>query len=207
MPPPLGLIDKNNYVIGVTEQPAVIRTNMPGQNGGKNIPRGIAVGLPELVNYCFDADACMLRYAWAGGFLDMKPSWSGRGGQVVRVQGKPFYSTNTFPLRIGGSTEPPKVKFEGYEFDDHHVPQFLYRVGEIEVRETLRALQKELSIVRTFELETKEPVTIVLADEAGVTFSSDVGEFKPGDAEKTRMLRVPAGKAKFSVTIRAKEGK
>src|SRR5260370_1253968 len=86
-PPPIGWIDTNNYIVAVHDEPIVMRAFMPNPAGGQNFSRGIAVGLPELINYCFDAKTCMLRYAWTGGFLDMQPSWSGRGGNVVKVVG------------------------------------------------------------------------------------------------------------------------
>ena len=66
MPPPIGWVDKNNYQIAVHDDPVVMRTFLPNPTGGKNFPRGIAVGLPDLISYCFDADSCQLRFAWTG---------------------------------------------------------------------------------------------------------------------------------------------
>ena len=129
MPPPVGWIDKNNYVLAVHEDPLVIRSVLPNPNGGRDFPRGIAVGLPELINYCFDADTCELRYAWTGGFLDMQPSWSHAAARVVNVLGKRFYTTSGFPLSIGDGITNPQTRIHGYAFVNKR-PQFIYRVGE-----------------------------------------------------------------------------
>src|SRR5205807_5104018 len=67
MPPPVGWIDKTNYIVAVHDEPLVMRAVMPNPGGSGNLPRGIAVGLPELISYCFDASTCSLRYAWSGG--------------------------------------------------------------------------------------------------------------------------------------------
>jgi mono/diheme cytochrome c family protein len=136
MPPPVGFVDKNNYQVAVHDEPVMIRAFMPNPGGGKAIPRGIAVGLPGLVNYCFDADTCTLRYAWTGGFVDMQPSWAGRGGNVVKVLGKTFYQNNWFPFRVGDEKHVPEVRFEGYELVNK-APVFLYTMDGVKVRETI----------------------------------------------------------------------
>ena len=182
---------------------------MPSVSGGKNFPRGIAVGLPELINYCFDAQTCNLRYAWTGGFLDMQPSWSGRGGNVVKVLGKRFYTENAFPLHIGESEGEAARAFVGYVFDGGK-PQFIYRVGDVEIHETIAAPEKDLGLVRTFAFDSGgKSVTFSAIDEPGTTYASSAGEWqaeqvgdKPG-----RVLKLPGGKQKFSVTITVKDAK
>ena len=136
MPPPVGWVDKNNYQVAVHEEPVMIRAFMPNVGGGKSIPRGIAVGLPGLVNYCFDADTCTLRYAWTGGFVDMQPSWAGRGGNVVKVLGKAFYQSSWFAFRVGDEKHEPEVRFEGYEMVNK-APVFLYSMDGVKVRERI----------------------------------------------------------------------
>jgi mono/diheme cytochrome c family protein len=203
MPPPVGWIDKNNYTVAVHDEPVVIRAFMPNPAGGAKIPRGIAVGLPGLVNYCFDADTCTLRYAWTGGFLDMKPSWSERGGNVVKVLGRRFYTSGVFPVRIEGIDQPPE--YRGYELVGG-VPRFIYRVSGIEVTELIVSPQKQLGLVRTFELDSGDKaVTFTMPDEKDVTYTASAGEFQAVGGG--RAVKVPGGKIKFSVTLTAKESK
>jgi mono/diheme cytochrome c family protein len=171
MPPPNGWVDKNNYQVAIHEEPVIIRTFMPNPAGGPKIPRGIAVGLPGLVNYCFDADTCTLRYAWAGGFLDMKPSWSGRGGNVVQVLGRRFYENASFPFRVGEDKHVPELKFQGYELVDK-VPVFLFTMDGISVRETIdfpagKVRNDAPVIFDTFEIATSAKSIYVVAPTNG----------------------------------------
>jgi mono/diheme cytochrome c family protein len=211
MPPPVGWVDKTNYIVAVHEQPVIMRAVMPNASGQGSLPRGIAVGLPELINYCFDASTCTLRYAWSGGFLDMQPAWSGRGGNQVRVQGRRFYATSTFPLRLGDSAaDQPKPRFEGYVLVAGR-PTFVYRLGEIEVRESITAPprdQKDPGLIRTFELDTAgKPLTITLPDAPNLAYATSSGTIESGDSDKTHVVRLPAGKIKVSITITVKESK
>jgi mono/diheme cytochrome c family protein len=167
MPPPVGWVDENNYTLAVRDRPIVVRAVVPNPNDvWHNFPRGIAVGLPGLVSYCFDADSCMTRYAWSGGFVDMRAAWSGRGGNQIQVMGKRFWATDTAPFHVGGPTDPqPKPQFEGYTLDAQGVPTWLYRIGEVEVKETITATEKGYGIVRKFDVDAHgEPVTLRLVE-------------------------------------------
>ena len=211
MPPPMGWVDKNNYQVAVHDEPVILRAFLPGAEGGHNLPRGIAVGLPGLINYCFDADTCTLKYAWTGGFLDMQPSWSGRGGNMVKVLGKRFYTNSIYPLRIGDSEEPATREFMGYSIVEGK-PQFVYRIGEVEVREVITTPEKQLGLVRTFELDSGDkPVTLSVVDEPGVTYSAMGGELEPAQVTTAkgtvagRILKSAGGKLKLSITLTVKE--
>jgi len=69
MPTPDGLGgDGSSYLLQVTDHPVVFRGFVRDSS-----PRSIAVGLPGLLSYCFDADAGALRFAWAGAFLNANP--------------------------------------------------------------------------------------------------------------------------------------
>ena len=216
MPPPVGWVDKNNYQVAIRDEPIVLRTFMPGSDGQSNFPRGIAVGLPGLVSYCFDAETCTLRYAWTGGFLDMQPSWAARGGGIVKVLGKRFYTNAIFPFRNGDFGAEPAPEFQGYSLVNH-MPQFSYRLGDGEVRETIMALEKGLGLVRAFEMDSGgKPISFIAIDEPGVSYASSSGSFEPmeitvpGTHQKVpgRILKLKGGSAvKFSVTITAKESK
>ena len=216
MPPPIGWIDKTNYTIAVRDEPVVMRAFLPNPAGGQPFPRGIAVGMPELINYCFDAQTCTLRYAWTGGFLDMQPSWSGRGGNVVKLLGKRFYTTGLFPLQVGEFGSSTAREFVGYAFADKK-PQFVYRLGDVEVHEAISAPDKALGLVRSFELDSRgKPVSFFVADDPGVSYESAAGAFEPTEVlvdpakpkVSGRVLKLKGGPAvKFSVTITVKESK
>ena len=213
MPPPIGWVDKNNYAIAVHDEPVVIRAVLPNVDGGAKIPRGIAVGLPGLINYCFDADTCTLRYAWTGGFLDMQPSWAGRGGNMVRVQGMRFYTNSIASLRIGESEVQPAAEFLGYSIVDGK-PQFHYRLGDVEVHELIAAPEKALGLVRRFELDSGgKPVTFSVVDQPGVTYTAEGGELQAAPVKDGtnkvpgQVLKFTGGKIKFSVTLTVKEAK
>lgn len=213
MPPPVGWVDKNNYQIAVHDEPVIMRAFLPNADGGPKLPRGIAVGLPGLINYCFDADTCMLRFAWTGGFLDMQPSWSARGGNMVKILGKRFYRNSIHPLRIGDTEEPVAREFLGYSIVEGK-PQFLYRVGDVEVREMIAAPEKQLGLVRTFELDSgNKPVTLSVVDEADVTYSVANGELQAEQVMSANgkvpghVLKSAGGKLKLTITAIVKESK
>jgi hypothetical protein len=129
---------------------------------------------------------------------------------MVKVLGRRFYATSVFPLRIGDSDEAPKVEFLGYALVKGQ-PQFTYRVGDVEVRETITApprAQKELGLVRTFELDSGgKPVTFIAEDVPNASYASSAGQFEAAKVQNVaaRMLKLPAGKLSFSVTITMKE--
>lgn len=210
MPPPKGWIDKENYTLSVGADPVVMRCNLPAD--GKMISHGIAVGLPGQIAFGFDGETSQLRLAWVGGFLDMQPVWSGRGGGVARVLGKIVYKTDRFPLQIGEGGAKPQVHFDGYETADK-APVFLYRVDGVAVREKITALDGGTGLVLSFELNAGgKDVSFVAPDERGVAYACSAGALIPSKgvpgAQQLQAIRIPADKAaKFTVTITMKEGR
>jgi mono/diheme cytochrome c family protein len=212
MPAPVGVKEKRNYTLIVTDTPIVSRCQVPDPAG--TIVYGISVGLPGMINYTFDAEHVMFRTAWRGGFLDMSGDWDGRGGNPVRVLGKRFYSQAVAPLRIGDAeVDAPRV-FKGYELKER-IPTFIYTVGGVEVRERITAVESGVGIIRTFELDPgNRTVYFQASDEANATLSIANGQFKAtpvrksiGSADKVAGQVIefpPAGKLTFAVTIRAK---
>ena len=109
-------------------------------------PRGIAVGYPNGVNVCFDADQMSHELLWRGAFIDAKQHWSDRGGGQTQPLGFDV-------VRIGGDGQgmavltdekapwPPRqeraagVQFLGYRLDAKRFPTFRYRMGELMVEE------------------------------------------------------------------------
>jgi mono/diheme cytochrome c family protein len=214
MPAPLGVKEKKNYILIVTDTPLVSRCQVPDPNG--TIVYGISVGLPGFINYTFDAERVMFRQAWHGGFLDMAGDWDGRGGNPVRVLGQRFYGQAINPIRIGAPDNDAPRAFKGYELKDK-IPTFLYTIGDAEVRERITALAegKGVGIVRTFEIEANnQPVYFVACDESGTTLIPSTGTFKSPQVQKSfkspdkaqgQVLELsPANKIVFSVIILTK---
>ena len=215
MPAPKGIKEKRNYVLIVTDQPLVSRCQVPDPAG--TIVYGISVGLPQMVNYTFDAEHVMFRAAWSGGFLDMGGDWNDRGGNPVRILGPRFYSQATTPLHIGAADADESRAFKGYELKDK-IPTFIYTVGGVEVRERITALEGGVGIIRTFELDpVNKPVFFTATDDPSTSLSIANGQFKAAQVQKSfkltdkvagQIVEFPyAGKLTFVVTIRAKDPK
>ncbi len=199
MPRPAGIAETGNLTLEVKDGPVVLRTFMPDSAW-----RSLAVGLPGYLAYCFDAEECMLRYAWVwfGPFLDVNPVWTGRGGREAKVLGKQFYTApEVFPLRIGKPGREPKRKFRGYAIVEK-VSMLRYEVDGVPVRERISPLSKGTGLVRAFEVDSPDQDVWFLAGKAikGVTYTS------PDGAWSGRKLRIPAGSpVRFTVTIAVEE--
>lgn len=203
LPLPSGLTDTQNFVLQVKGEPIVFRTFMPNAS-----PRSIAVGLTPLLSYCFDAEQSRLRYAWIGGFLDVKPVWTDRGGAPAIPQGKRFYTApDAYPLRIGDPGREPVRKFRGYAIVDK-IPEFMYELDGVEVRERVTAppgAAAKAGLVRTFTLPSvKDPVWFLTGQSdpaaGGVVWTASAGQWEGG------RLKVPGGgSVQFTVTLRVDE--
>jgi mono/diheme cytochrome c family protein len=212
MPAPVGVKEKHNYTLIVTDTPIVSRCQVPDPAG--TIVYGISVGLPGRINYTFDAEHVMFRTAWRGGFLDMSGDWDGRGGNPVRILGQRFYSQAIAPLRIGDADKDSPRVFKGYELKEK-IPTFIYTVGGVEVRERITALENGVGIVRTFELDPgNKTVYFEATDQAEATISIANGQPKAMPVQKSfnstdkvagQVVEFPpAGRLTIAVTIRAK---
>jgi hypothetical protein len=148
LPMPEGIDDSAiPYVVRLADEPFVFRGFIEGS------PRAIAIGLPEKISCCFDANTCRLRFAWSGDFLDAKPTWSERGALSPLVLGPKFFvATNALPLRIG-TAESPHVRFRGYRWRAN-TPELLYEIDGVSVSESFAAQQQPLALVRKFRVES-----------------------------------------------------
>jgi hypothetical protein len=152
MPAPSGWRqDPLAFVIEVTNQPVVFHCFLTDSS-----PHSIAVGLPGKVSYCFDVAACQLRYAWTGEFLDVKSVWTLRGAGPPKVLGRKCYvAPSVFPLRVGDSAAPPRVKYMGYDLINDS-PQFRYEVNGVVARELITLRQDAgattKTLLRSFDL-------------------------------------------------------
>ena len=125
------------------EYPLVYRTFMPDCG-----PAAIAVAFSENHAYCFDAGKCCFRYAWTGGFIDNTDHWKGNGNALAKPAGKPYVVETVFPFLF--PNQPlSKVQFLGYTLAKR-LPTFRYRMGEVEISETLRSMPNDAGIARSF---------------------------------------------------------
>ena len=70
---PKSLLEDGNEVI-VTKRTRVFRAPLRGSSG-----RALHVGLPNGMNYTFDARTLSVRNVWGGGFLNLSEERRGRG--------------------------------------------------------------------------------------------------------------------------------
>ena len=109
-------------------------------------PRGIGVGYPEKVNFCFDANAMNIVMVWHGAFMDGAKHWNGRGQgfqpplghylinlkrtQAIAVLPDP---KAPWPARKLGNNDDDRAKglrFRGYRLVEGRRPIFKYTAGE-----------------------------------------------------------------------------
>ena len=195
--PPLLAADKNippqaaqNAIPGGGERPYIQRTFLP--NTG---PASIAVALPGEQNYCWDAGECRLRYAWRGSFIDASGNWQGNGNELAVVPEKAWWAAerDAFPLRFGESSGPLPTKFLGYKLDGG-LPEFHYRVGEVEVFEKITALPDNTGIAEHFRIpKAAQPVKFSVAPGMAAI---------EGDAPKTGTTIRPAHPKDFTITFK-----
>ncbi|MEE2941715.1 MAG: hypothetical protein VX460_15110, partial [Planctomycetota bacterium] len=147
-------------------------------------PRVLCVGTPEGVHSAFDVEHGRLAKVWRGRFMNVIGTWRGRAGalespgasEVVDLPGGPAVGT------LGSLNAPWDEGAAGSSLGRRVHPDgamsFRYRIGELEVEETLR------------------PTAI------GVQPSEDVDpERRPG-IERTFEVRAPAGSSGDPVVAR-----
>jgi len=140
------------YIVRVGAEPVVFR----GFIG--DTPRAIAIGLPGMISCAFDADACRLRYAWAGDFLDTKAVWANRGGLPANIVGRRFFTaTNGAALRVGDGP-PRQARFRGYRLHNKF-PELRYELNGVPVTDSFTSRAEPPALVRTVRVaDTTEPV-------------------------------------------------
>jgi mono/diheme cytochrome c family protein len=118
--------------------------------------RGIAVGLPEKLNYAFNAETGTLTALWRGEYVRVDRGGQGSGGfhplgKVVSLpQDVSFHELKdekaAWPLRPVMSKEAPAnpdplypknlgYQFKGYELDDASVPTFFYLTADVKIED------------------------------------------------------------------------
>ncbi|MFM8471489.1 MAG: PA14 domain-containing protein, partial [Limisphaerales bacterium] len=142
--------------------------------------RAIGVGLPEKVNYAFDANELRLALLWQGPFIDAARHRTGRGvgyepplgyGVTKWTAGPAFALLDSpgasWPTETGRSTTG---QFRGYTLDALQRPAFRYTLGDVVVEDFSVALNSAVDsgLHRTLTLRAAKPV-------AGLHFRAAVG--------------------------------
>ena len=125
----------------------IVRWDMP-----EATPAAIAVGLPGGLSYCFDAAESRVLYAWSGGFIDLtgtllRKTDPNRRTPTAEIVGTIFWRGAEFPIRIGSERRIPQRRFKGYRMIEG-LPQFHYRIDDIDVYEKLSPVEGEKAIRR-----------------------------------------------------------
>lgn len=175
-----------------TTYPAISRGFMP-ESG----PASIAVGFEGGESYVFDAGDSYMRYAWSGGFVDNVRHWAGNGNAYTDVKGEIYYRSGVgFPLRVGSRETAEKVEFLGYRLLQGGHPEFHYTVDGADVRESVTRRSGGKGLVRTFTIESTEPVRMLTDPASGVRFEASAGRWSGSVLELT-----PAQARRFTITM------
>lgn len=188
--------------------------------------RAIGVGLPEKVNFAFDANELRLALLWQGPFIDAARHRTGRGTgyepplgyNVVKwVAGPQFALLDSpgasWPTETGRSTTG---QFRGYTLDALQRPAFRYTFGEVSVEDFSVALPGEADsgLRRTLTLRATKAV-------AGLQFRAAVGAKIEDKGNSTYLvdgkvrvkltggqafIRESAGKQELLVAVEFKNG-
>lgn len=138
----------------VEGRPIVFRTFLFGAG-----VQAVAVGNPSGAHAAFDSFEVRWALVWRGRFLDAQSNWEERPMKPIKALGEdlrmlpnhlPFVrrevATDPWPTLFGRQAG---YVFEGYRLDADGVPTFRYRVGDLEVEDTLRPIQKGNAFQRT----------------------------------------------------------
>ncbi len=145
--------------------------------------RGIAVGLPDKLNYAFNAETGTLSAIWRGDFIGV--NWNGQGSGDFNPASEPItlaQDVSFAPLADENAPWPlmpvmtkeaqvnpnpfyPKnvgYQFGGYFLGEASVPTFMYRSGTIEIEDRSAAIgpaeQQQLKRVLRFDSPTPQTV-------------------------------------------------
>ena len=161
-------------------------------------PASVAVSQPDGRSYCWDAGACRLRYAWAGG-----PIVKVKMGVAPKLTGPLlFRATVGFPLRIGSDPGkvPGRVRYLGYRLDAAGEPEFEYDVDGVNVRERITLSRGKVQ--RTFRTDAGDR-TIWFAFAGDVAPGAEPpGRIRKGEAGSPSYVGFVAGQGRaFTVAL------
>jgi len=150
---PVGMENPTDFVLAPKERPIVFRTFMKGVG-----MQAIAVGFPEKIHAAFDARDLRWALVWKGKFVNAEGTWDTRsapltvplGGELITLPSGPsiaLLSSPSEPWPIAGVSDG----FAGYRLDRLGRPTFHYRVGTVEVADSIKP-SKENVFLRTIQL-------------------------------------------------------
>lgn len=178
--------------------------------------RGIAVGLPDKLNYAFNAETGTLTAIWRGDFIGV--NWNGQGSgdfnpasdPVTLAQDVSFTQLSdenapwplmpvmTKEVKVNPNPLYPKnvgYRFGGYYLGDTSIPTFMYRHGTIEIedRSVASKMDEQQQLKRVLQFDSPTPQT--------VWFRALTGEITPESERVYRSgrlkLTIPAVEAKL----------
>lgn len=123
---------------------------------------GFAIGFPAGANVTWDPEHLNLSTLWAGDFLDAKTHRTSRGSGTIKPSGYEVILPIVGPALVSqpAETVAPSSRFLGYQFTPSGDPIFRYRVGGVEVEESLSAegdpRKNTLKMIRTLSLKVAE---------------------------------------------------
>ncbi|MBK7645560.1 MAG: hypothetical protein IPJ19_21425 [Planctomycetes bacterium] len=199
MPPPPDLdLGKRGLEIAVGERPVVLRAFLADVGA-----RAIAVGMPSGLHFAFDAAGVRLADAWTGAFLDASGAWAGRGGNELGGLGERVWSAPPGPLLALKEPDAPAPHFEGYELDRDGLPTFLWSLGAVEVRETIRTtLVPRPTLKREIRASGLKPGSALLVNTGrGITPMELVGAHLARRTGELGTLEVIAPEVSFTLEV------
>lgn len=179
------------------EPPYLYRAYMEGSS-----PASIAVRLTDDLSYCWDAEACIIRYAWEGDFVDNTGLWKGKPNSVAKVLGTIFYRNRSIRnLRIGAGESIPA--FKGYRLKDRY-PEFHYTIDGVDVYEMIKPDTSGNGLLRTFRIPSaRENVLFFFDTTDGVSYRPSAGKTR-----NNTIVLSPEDAQNFNIImIKRKEGK
>lgn len=192
--------------------------------------RGIAVGLPEKLNYAFNAETGTLSAIWRGDFIGV--NWSGQGAGDFNPVSEPLLlsqdvsfaalkdSNSPWPLMPAITKEAPEnpnplypknvgYQFRGYHLDEDFLPTFRYQSGTIEILDRSAAVLEEErpALKRVMTLQSPTPQSIwfraLVGDvrsDSPRVFTSDQLQLTIPEVE-THLRPMPDGSNRFELLL------
>lgn len=178
--------------------------------------RGIAVGLPEKLNYAFNAETGTLSAIWQGDFIGV--NWSGQGSGDFNPAVEPItLAQDVSFLQLADENAPwsllpvmtkeartnpnplyPKnvgYQFRGYFLGESSIPTFMYRSGTIEIedRSVAAGSAEKRQLKRVLTFESPSPQAIWLR-----ALTGDIRQVSERVVQRGRLrLMLPAAESKL----------
>lgn len=162
-------------ILPVAAAPVIVRT--PWRGGS---PRSIVVGFPQKISYVFDPDACRLTGVWAGGFLDVKALWSGRGGDPAKPLGVVRDVDGNAGLSLSPKGDRKAAQYLGYTLDKVGQPTFEYELGGVRIKEIVVPNPAGQGLRRTFTIPAGAPPLWLVVPPNDVIVTSVNGKASAG---------------------------